>query len=100
MIKEEYSIGIELLKKESSSFFKNIEGVPPDIKISDEAIVQDIEKGKGIENAFKLFKKKYTDKISARSEPNYYGFLIEGSTPAVLLGDHTVRVAYRDLFVN
>ena len=87
MTKEEYSIGIELLKEESNSFLNNIHNIPPNIKISQELKVDDISKGKGIENAFKLFKSKYADKISASAGPNYYGFVIGGSTPAALLGD-------------
>ncbi len=87
MTKEEYSIGIELLKEESKSFLNNIDTIPPNIKISEDLKVGDISIGKGVESAFRLFKSKYTDKISASSGPNYYGFVIGGSTPASLLGD-------------
>lgn len=87
MNKEEYSIGIELLKEETHSFLNSLDTIPPNIKISESYDVLDFNKGVGIEKAFTLFQNKYGDKISATSGPNYYGFVIGGTTPAALLGD-------------
>ncbi|NQX81750.1 MAG: aspartate aminotransferase family protein [Flavobacteriaceae bacterium] len=87
MHKNEYKIGLELLKNESEQFVSNIDNIAPNIKVTDEFTVSDISKGVGIEKAFSLFKHKYGNKISATTGPNYYGFIIGGATPAALLGD-------------
>lgn len=87
MNKSEYKIGIELLKKESSEFLEKINKIPPNVKITEKSSVNNISNGLGIEKAFSLFKEKYGDKISATAGPNYYGFVVGGTTPSALLGD-------------
>ena len=85
--KNQYQIGVELLRKESNDFLKKIETAPPNIKIDGDAEINDISKGIGIEKTFSLFKENFGNKISATTGPNYYGFVIGGTTPAALLGD-------------
>lgn len=74
------------MNKESADFINNIETIPPNNKILEELKIENISNGIGIENAFSLFKNKYGSKISATAGPNYYGFVIGGTTPSALLG--------------
>ncbi len=85
--KNEYQKGLEILNKESNDFLSKNQTIPPNIKVLGETEIKDISKGIGVENTFSLFKKKYGNKISATTGPNYYGFVIGGTTPAALLGD-------------
>ncbi len=87
MNKSEYKIGIELLKKESLEFLEKINEIPPNVKVTEKVDINNISNGLGIEKAFSLFKEKYGNKISATAGPNYYGFVVGGTTPASLLGD-------------